>query len=404
MRERPLGAEPSDGYRVVMKILFLINSLGAGGAEHSLVEMLPLFGRAGIDPTVACFERRDEGVLDAAEERGFHVRFVEGRGWAARTRQVRGLVRCCRPDVVHTTLFEADVIGRIAAARTRVPVLTSLVNTTYEPVRLRDPNLRPWRLRAVKAVDGLTARRLTTHFHALTHAVKDAAVRDLRIRAGSVTVIERGRDPDRLGKPGARRRARARVSLGLAADDIVLATIGRQEFQKGQRYLLEAMAALVARHPRARLVVAGRRGNASAGLDRVISSSHVNGEVRFLGHRKDAPEVLAAADVFVFPSLYEGLGGALIEAMALGLPIVASDIPAIREVVEDGRNAVLVPPGSAARLATAVDAMIEDAARRRAFGARSRAIFEERFTLDRSAGRMIELFERVAAMGRALAR
>ena len=118
------------------------------------------------------------------------------------------------------------------------------------------------------------------------------------------------------------------------------------------------------------------------------------------GHRDDAPEILAAADVFVFPSLYEGLGGSLIEAMALGLPIVASDLPAIREVVEPDRNAVLVPPGSPSELASAVEPLLGDEPRRKAMGARSRQIFEERFTLERSASRMIELFERVAAGGR----
>ena len=122
--------------------------------------------------------------------------------------------------------------------------------------------------------------------------------------------------------------------------------------------------------------------------------------MRFLGHRDDAPEVLAAADVFVFPSLYEGLGGALIEAMALGLPIVASDLPAIREVVEPGSNALLVEPGSPADLADAIVALADDPERRRRMGARSRAIFEDRFTLERSARRMLDLFERVATDGR----
>lgn len=121
-------------------------------------------------------------------------------------------------------------------------------------------------------------------------------------------------------------------------------------------------------------------------------------QVWFLGHREDVPDLLAAADLFVFLSLWEGLGGAVIEAMALGLPVVASDIPALREVLEVDRNATLVPPGSPRDLAGAITPLLDDQGRAKAFGARSRQIFEARFTLDRCTERMAALYERVAAM------
>jgi glycosyltransferase involved in cell wall biosynthesis len=108
-------------------------------------------------------------------------------------------------------------------------------------------------------------------------------------------------------------------------------------------------------------------------------------------------DVLAAADVFAFPSLWEGLGGALIEAMALGLPLVASDLDAIAEVVDPDGNALLVPPADPRALAEAIAALLDDPARAASFGARSRALFESRYTLDASTSRMIELFRRVAA-------
>ena len=382
-----------------MKILFLINSLGAGGAEQSLAEMLlPLAPR--VDPLVVCLQPSREGVEGKTRAAGFDVRFLTSAGFLTRVREFHELVRSERPDLVHTTIFDADVLGRVGAVGTQIPVLTSLVNTSYDPVRLQDPAIKGWKLRGAQTVDGWTARHLTTHFHAITGAVRDAAVRDLRIDPGTVTVIERGRDPQRLGMPGIDRRARARQALGVGTQDLVLATLGRQEFQKGQWNLLEALPKVLTGHPAAILLLAGREGNASSRLRRTARAAGVEGSVRFLGHRDDAPEVLAAADVFVFPSLYEGLGGALIEAMALGLPIVASDLPAIREVVESGKNALLVEPGSPSDLADAIIALADDPERRRRMGARSRAIFEDRFTLEHSALRMLDLFERVAAGGR----
>jgi len=383
-----------------VKVLIVINGMGTGGAERSLFEMLPFFRRAGIGSTIACLNRRSEGVEVPTRDRGFDVRFITGGDWAQRALRLRRLIRDARPNLIHTAIFEADVAARLGAVWSDVPVLTSLVNTTYEPVRLTDPAIHEHKLRAAKAVDGWTARHLTTHFHAITNAVKQAAVRDLRIDPDAVTVIERGRDPDRLGRPSADRRRRARTALGLEEGAPVIATVGRQEFQKGQWHLLASMPRVLQAHPGTRVLLAGRSGNASVRLDEVMRTAGLDGHARLLGHRDDVPEILASSDLFVFPSLYEGLGGALIEAMALGLPIVASDLPAIREVVEPGRNAILVPPGSPADLAAAIGTLIDDEPRRRAMGERGRRIFEERFTLERSATRMIELVERVAAGGR----
>jgi glycosyltransferase involved in cell wall biosynthesis len=127
----------------------------------------------------------------------------------------------------------------------------------------------------------------------------------------------------------------------------------------------------------------------------MVDRHGMNQRVHLLGHRDDLPEVLAAADIFVFPSLFEGLGGVLIEAMALGLPIVASDLPAIREVVEEGGNALLVPHSDPGALAVAIDRMLGDDAMRKSFAARGRKIFNERFTLERSTQGMLDLYRKL---------
>jgi glycosyltransferase involved in cell wall biosynthesis len=244
-------------------------------------------------------------------------------------------------------------------------------------------------------IDSWTGRHLTAHFHAVSRAVKESAVRDLGIPADRITVIERGRDPARLRVADPVRRERARRRLGLSERDEVLVTVGRQEFQKGQRYLIEAMAELSGIRPNMVLVIVGRRGHASEELERVWRETELGDRIRFLGFTEDVPEILAAADLFVFPSLYEGLPGAVIEAMASGLPIVASDIDATREVLEPGRNALLVPPASASHLAGGILRLLCEGETRRRFGSRSRAIFEERFTLQGSVLRMAALYERV---------
>jgi glycosyltransferase involved in cell wall biosynthesis len=378
------------------RVLFLINSLGAGGAERSLAELLAPLSAGGVEPLVACFKRTDEGSEAEVRGAGVDVRIVAGGGLASRARHVRRLVDAFEPHIVHTTIFEADVVGRVAAARRPAAVVTSLVNTSYDPVRRRDPNVRPSKLRVAQAIDSWTARHLTDHFHAITDAVKAAAVRDLRIPPARITVIERGRDVGRLGRPGPDRTAASRLRLGLGADDLVVVNVGRQEFQKGHDVLVDAFDRLAAAHPRLVLLQAGRRGAATAALEARLARSPASERFRLLGHRDDIGDVLAAADVFVFPSRYEGLGGAVLEAMALGLPIVASDIPALREVLEPDANADLVAVGDPEALATAIDRLLRDPERRRRHGRRSLERFGERYTLERCAARTLELYDRVA--------
>lgn len=384
-----------------MPVLHVINGLGTGGAERSLAEMIPHFKTAGFAPLVACVYPRREGVRDLVAQHGVPICFLAGENLPARAVALRRLICETRPAFVHSTIFESDLVGRLAAAGTGTPVLTSLVNTSYDPVRHADPNVRRWKLFAARYIDGLTARHLTDWFHAITYAVRDAAVSSLGIRPDRVTVIARGRDPTRLGVPGHARRARARQQLAIAPDAEVLLTVGRQEFQKGQHVLLRAIDTILQQRPRAVLLIAGRSGNATAQLTNLIAKLRCADRVRVLGHRTDVPELLCASDVFVFPSLYEGLGGALIEAMALGLPIVASRIPAIAEVVTEGSNALLVPAGQPEPLVVAIRTLLEHESLRRSFSEYGRQKFLSHFTLQHSAVRMAELFHHMAALRRA---
>jgi len=388
-----------------VRALFVINGLGTGGAERSLAEMLPGFVERGVEPTVACLARRAEGVQSELVEGGFDIRFLSPAPPVSRaagiprwTRELRRLIDRTGPDIVHTTHFESDVSGRLAA-RGRVPVVSSLVNTLDDPVRRDDPSVGKLSLGLVRQADAFTARRYTAHFHAISEAVKRDAVRGMRIAAARVTVVPRGRSRDRLGLPGPARRRAVRERVGLRPDDEVVLNVGRQEYQKGQRYLIEAFALVARERPRATLVIAGREGLGTGELRGALASlpDEVAERVRFLGHRADVPDLLAAADVFAFPSLYEGLGGAVLEAMALGIPVVASDLPALREVVEPGESALLVPPADPAGLAQAIRALLDDPGRAVTMGDRGIELFEARFSLDQVTDRMTQLLSSVAA-------
>lgn len=377
-----------------MRTLHLINSLGAGGAERSLAELLPDLTAHHIEPTVAIFDRTSEGVEHVVLEAGIEIVHIGEPGWTTRSKLVSQLLADRRFELVHTTLFEADVIGRLAAARRRTPVLTSLVNTSYDPVRLADSNVRRSRLRAVQVVEATTARLGSTHFHAISEAVRRSAVDHLRLPPERITVVPRGRKRSRLGEPGPARKRAIRAAMRLPEDATVLVHVGREEFQKGHAVLLDAVGPLLDARPSVHLVLAGRRGNASAEIDRLEGHLPVD-QIHRLGHRDDVPDLLACADVFVFPSLYEGLGGAVLEAMAMELPVVTSDLPALREALAE--DAVFVASGSTPELRLALDHLLDDRNAQRRLGAAGRRRFEACFDHRRICSDMATLFQTCAS-------
>jgi glycosyltransferase involved in cell wall biosynthesis len=189
-----------------------------------------------------------------------------------------------------------------------------------------------------------------------------------------------------------RRRAK-RLELGIDEGAEVIINVGRQEYQKGQQDLIAAVALLAPQRPKLVVLIVGRKGNATEVLKESVNARGLTDVITFLGHREDVGDLLAAADVFVFPSLFEGLGGAVIEAEALGLPIVASDLPVLREVVEDEQNGILTPAEDPAALAAAIERLLEDDRERALFGERSIEIFNERFTLDLVQERMGRFYD-----------
>ena len=383
-----------------MRLLFVIPGLSGGGSERSLRELVPTLVDNGIDVSIAYMVKRATDNKDELEHAGARLHLITDVRLDGRARGVRRVIASERPNIVHTTLFEADLAGRLAAWRApgcSPVVLSSIVNTSYDPVRLADPNIRAWKLRAARLIDGWTARHLTDHFHAVSGAVKTATMQALGIDSHRITVVERGRDPVRLGEPSSDRRARARDALGLRQDARVIVTVGRQEFQKAQSNLVRAFDLIAGKHAEAELLLVGRTGNESEKVRTQVGRSGYRDRIRVLGHRDDVPDVLAAADVFALPSLYEGFPGAVIEAMALGLPVVATQIPTMREVVEEGGSGFLVPPGNSERLADAIGRVLDDREVNRRLGNRGRELFLTRLTAAESHRRMIELYERLIA-------
>jgi glycosyltransferase involved in cell wall biosynthesis len=327
-----------------LHVLYVIDSLVPGGAERSLAALAWEYRARGVRLSVAYLHGRPglQSELVAAGSELFPLQASGFPGWIREARQVaRGL----RPDLLHTTLFEADLVGRVAGAAARVPVVSSLVNPEYGKEQLADRNLRAWKVRAAQAVDVVTARTVA-RFHSLSAYVADLMAPRLMVPRSRIDVVPRGRDPEHLGERTPQRTAAARETLEMDRDRPIVVAVARQEFQKGLDLLLRAMPHVLKEIPDLALMVAGRPGRLTPVLHAQIAELGITDAVRFLGVRTDVSDLLCAADAFVCPSRWEGFGGALIEAMALRAPVVAFDIPAIREVLGDETHATVVRPGS----------------------------------------------------------
>jgi glycosyltransferase involved in cell wall biosynthesis len=212
-----------------------------------------------------------------------------------------------------------------------------------------------------------------------------------------VEIVPRGRDPRALGERSPGRGADARARIGISDDDILVFAAARQEHQKGLDILLEAFARVSRDVPEARLVIAGREGDQSALLRESVTRLGLTGSARFLGARPDVLDLICAAEVFVAPSRWEGLGSVLLEAMGLEAPIVASDLPAIGEMVRDGESAILVPPEDPVALGDAITSMLRDRAHATALAAAALEEFRQRFTIERVADQMVSFYEAAVA-------
>lgn len=376
-----------------MRVLYVINGLGTGGAERSLADLLDPLARRDFDISIAYLEQRAVGV-QMEVERSNSTHYL-GDSLVRATRELRRLIGELEPDLIHTTIFESDLTGRFGAFATGVPVLTSFVNTSYDVDAGRNPDVSPVKLRLVRELDGFTARHLNDSYHSLTTVTARAAGRALRLPIDQIHVVPRGRPRSRLGRWSEERRLKQRQILGIDPDATLLLNVGRQEHQKGQLLAIHAMSALVKRDPKTSLLIVGREGTATPRLLRAVEDLGLGDRIRMVGHSPYVPDLMTAADALMFPSLYEGFGGTLVEAMALRLPILASDIPVHREVCEG--TALLFTRDSPLAIAEAVETLSRDPDLAEQLRDRGAVRFDERYEMEVVAEQMASMYKQVLA-------
>ena len=276
------------------------------------------------------------------------------------------IIRAFQPDIVHTHLQAPNLYGRLMALAARVPVVIASEHNVYAAKAGR----HVW-------IERLLARR-TAALIAVSEQVRTFLAAQLRVDASTIRLVRNGIAMPVTALDGA---ASLHRRLSVPENHSVIGTVASLTAKKGHRYLFEAVAALRDRGVHCSLLLAGD-GPERRALGALATTLRIADRVHFLGDHPRVGELLDAIDLFVLPSVTEGLPLALLEAMAAGKAVVATNVGGVPEVITSGTNGVLVPARDVPALAGAIQALTADPQRRREYGARARTTVLEGFTED----------------------
>jgi glycosyltransferase involved in cell wall biosynthesis len=339
-----------------LRVLHVITRLVVGGAQENTLATVAGLRARGHEVVLATGPAvgREGSLMDSARRRGISpvlipelVRELSPARDAAALVDLYRLIRRGGFDIVHTHTSKAGVLGRIAARLARVP---AVVHTPHGHVF--DGYFGPLATAAFVAVERACAP-LTDAMIAISEACRrDHLERGIGTSERFVTI------PSGIPTTPTRDRASGRSLLGAAEGDLLVGCVGRLAPVKGQHVLLAAFERVARRHPRVRLLLVGD-GPSRAELEHQSRRLGLDGNVAFLGLRPEAPHLFPAFDVYVQPSLNEGMCRALAQAMDVGVPVVASDAPGPVDLLgESGAGGILVPAGDATALADALDRLL----------------------------------------------
>lgn len=368
-----------------LDVLAVIDHLVLGGAEMLLGQFAAAAPRAGIRLRVAYFE--DDAGSPAAEPlRAVGIEpvnlAVSGRPSGRHLRAMRRHIRAVRPDIVHTHLGAADLIGGIASRTLGVPAVSTIHAVPQQRVGVE---------RAKDALFSFSQRHCVARVIAVSESARSAYLEQHPGMGERVVRIHNGIDvmPATGSGPAVRRE------LGIGADDLLVGMVSALREEKGHDVAIAAIARLRERFPRLRLLIVGE-GYCAPEITRLAAP--LGDSVILAGRRTDVPRVLDALDVCLHPSHMEAFPTTLIEALAASVPVLATAVGGIPEIIDDGRTGVLVPaPPDPDVLAAALGGLLTDAERRRAFADAGRRAYVQSFTADPWVARTRSLYDAVLA-------
>ncbi|MDD5218319.1 MAG: GNAT family N-acetyltransferase [Candidatus Omnitrophica bacterium] len=372
-----------------IKVFYLITALKIGGAEKLLFETLKCLDRERFEPMVgtlygfeATGQSKECDLGPEIEKLGIKIVRLGMRhrlDFSVFCR-LRKVLLAERPDILHTHLLPADVVGRFVGRCCRVPVVVGTIHAVEA--------IRTWAW--VNWIDKWSAR-FADRLIASSEKVKEDVLRAERFDAARMQVIPNAIEFEMTDRETIRRTTRA--SLGIPEGAFLVGIMSRLEGTlKGHEILFDAIRSFKGRYPNLHCAVFGD-GAARKMFEKQVRERKLDACVTFAGMQQDVPACLAAMDLFALPSFREGTPLCLIEAMAAGLPIVASRIGGVPDLIEDRKSGLLIPVGDREALARSIEEILEKQSWANELGQAARASFEERFDMRRIIRQTERLYE-----------
>lgn len=362
-----------------IRIVFVVNGFAVGGGEKKLLELVSKLRRFHADEfhLTVCSVGQGGPLQGEFESTGVKtVVFPKtGKYDISLVWKVKQLLKEEKADIVQTTLFYADVIGSLAARLAGIKNILSWEAIT-QPYNFK--HLAAYRL----------AGKAFQYSIAVSHAIQNQVIVERHLPPRKTLTIPYGIDLEHFTP---RTNPKWRKEMGFKPTDLLLGTIARLTRQKGHAFLLDAVPAILKQFPQAHFLLVGD-GPLNEKLQSHANRLGVGNAVHFLGFRRDVREILNALDVFVLPSLYEGLPNAVLEAMACGLPVVATHVDGTPEAVRHHQTGILVPPENAGELARALTDLLARPDLMKRMGRAGRERVESVFALKTQIDQFVQLY------------
>ena len=390
----------------VFRILYCSTALSFGGEQKQMVQILSNLDRDQFKPIVCCIRQFGyvEQEIRNLADKFLCLRMRSRYNLPAAIRGLRQVIKEHDIDLIHMGIFGSEFTGLLAAMSTGVPAV-ALLQTTYDlraRLAITSTKSATWyfKWRTLYMVHAVLARIVKVHFVALSQAIKESAIRHLGLPPERITVIPIGLNPEEYNEGLVHQEAvqRLKDELGLDGAYPILLNVARLSPVKGQKDLIQAMPWVLERFPQAKLLIAGD-GPLLSQLEQMRDQLRLQEQVLLLDRRDDIKGLLQASDLFVFGSYYEGLPGAVIEAMAAGKPVVAFDIPSLRLVVQDGRSGVLIQGRDVERFAKAIVELAEHLDVVRNMGERARQIVKKKYDIRQNIRSLEALYRQMLTQG-----
>jgi glycosyltransferase involved in cell wall biosynthesis len=371
-----------------IRLALCITELDFGGAERCLVELATRLARPRFEPVVYCLGPRpqaDESSLAARlEGAGIEVHCLGARSswqFVPIVRRLARLLAVQRPEILQTFLFHANVVGPLAARRSGVPHVVTGIRVAER------------RSRAYLWLERLAARRAERHV-CVSRSVAEFSHAQGRLPTERLVVIPNGIDVDRYPA----RSAVDLTGLGLPPNRRAVTYVGRLDRQKGVRWLVETAPEWLAQLPNHDLLLVGK-GPEQPALVALSEKLGVASRIHLSGWRSDVPEILRASNLLVLPSAWEGMPNVVLEAMASGLPVVATDVEGVRELLGPAAEAQVVPGGNSQAFSERIVAIASNPELAASLGQENRCRAEREFSLARMVAAYEGLYESLLKPG-----